>query len=97
MNVLVQNHKRFTTAKAIYSVAKEKEKRSIYYYTLLITANKPETALYRAPTFSFLLVSHGGLVCVYILMPVLFTLWYGVSYSARHKNTITLCVLCNPF
>ena len=27
-----------------------------------MTANKPETALYRAPTFSLLLVSHGGLV-----------------------------------
>ena len=31
-------------------------------YALLMTANKPETALYRAPTFSLLLVSHGGLV-----------------------------------
>ena len=25
-------------------------------------ANKPETAVYRAPTFSLLLASHGGLV-----------------------------------
>ena len=29
-------------------------------YAQLMTANKPETALYRAPTFSLLLVSHGG-------------------------------------
>ena len=28
---------------------------------LLMTANKPETALYRAPTFSLLLASHGRL------------------------------------
>ena len=27
-----------------------------------MTANKPETALYRAPAFSLLLVSHGGIV-----------------------------------
>ena len=27
-----------------------------------MTANKPETALYRAPTFSLLLASHGGIV-----------------------------------
>ena len=37
-----------------------------------MTANKPETALYRAPTLSLLLVSHGGLVhvvlCVYVYM-----------------------------
>ena len=26
-----------------------------------MTANKPETALYRAPTFSLLLASHGGI------------------------------------
>ena len=31
-------------------------------YALLMTANKSETALYRAPTSSLLLVSHGGLV-----------------------------------
>ena len=30
-------------------------------YALLVTANRPETALYRAPTFSLLLVSHGGI------------------------------------
>ena len=29
-----------------------------------MTANKPETALYRALTFSLLLASHGGLVHV---------------------------------
>ena len=29
-------------------------------YALLMKANKPETALYRAPTFSLLLASHGG-------------------------------------
>ena len=30
-----------------------------------MTANKPETALYRAPTFSLLLASHGGIsLCV---------------------------------
>ena len=32
-----------------------------------MTANKPETVLYRAPTFSLLLASHGGLVYVRIL------------------------------
>ena len=31
-------------------------------YALLMTANKPETELYRAPTFSLLLVSHGGIM-----------------------------------
>ena len=30
-------------------------------YALPMTANKPETALYRAPTFSLLLASHGGI------------------------------------
>ena len=30
-------------------------------YALLMTANKPETMLYRAPTFSLLLVSNGGI------------------------------------
>ena len=30
-------------------------------YALLMTANKPETVLYRAPTFSLLLASHGGI------------------------------------
>ena len=35
-------------------------------YALLMMANKPETALYRAPTFSLLLVSHVGIsMCVY--------------------------------
>ena len=30
-------------------------------YALLMKANKPETALYRAPTFPLLLLSHGGI------------------------------------
>ena len=34
---------------------------SLFQYALLVTANRPETALYRAPTFSLLLVSHGGI------------------------------------
>ena len=37
------------------------------WYALLMTANKPETALYRAPTLS-LLASHGGIsscVCIF--------------------------------
>ena len=35
-------------------------------YALLMTANKPETALYRAPTFSLLLMSHGEIsLCIY--------------------------------
>ena len=34
-------------------------------HALLMTANKPETALYRAPTFSLLLASHGGSSCAY--------------------------------
>ena len=29
-------------------------------YALLLTANKPETVLYRAPTFSLLLAPHDG-------------------------------------
>ena len=38
-------------------------------YALLTTANKPQTVLYRAPTFCLLQASHGGLcvcVCVYV-------------------------------
>ena len=31
-----------------------------------MTANKPETELYRAPTFSLLLASHGGIVYVHV-------------------------------
>ena len=38
------------------------QEREIQRYALLMMANKPETALYRTPTFSLLLVSHGGLV-----------------------------------
>ena len=38
--------------------------RILIKYTLLMTANKLEIVLYRAPTFSLLLVSHGGLVHV---------------------------------
>ena len=57
-------------------------------------ANKPETALYRAPTFSFLLVSHGGLaiVCVYIYINTSSFLHYGMVYHTHlgiYKNTIT--------
>ena len=36
-------------------------------YALLMMANKPETALYRAPTFSLLLVSHGGFISVCLI------------------------------
>ena len=45
---------------------------------LLMTANKPETALYRTPTFSILLLSHGGLVHTNILSlpPLQLLLWY---------------------
>ena len=59
---MVQNHNHYTTAKAMYSVVQERERNR--GYVLLMTASKPETALYRAPTFYFLLVSHGGLVHV---------------------------------
>ena len=31
-------------------------------YALLMTANKPETVLYRVPTFSLLLESQGGIM-----------------------------------
>ena len=31
---------------------------------VMMMANKPQTALFRAPTLSFLLASHGGLVHV---------------------------------
>ena len=40
----------------LYSVAQEREIEGTY------PANKPETALYRAPTFSLLLASHGVIV-----------------------------------
>ena len=30
-------------------------------YALLMTANKPETALHKVPTFSLLFASHGGI------------------------------------
>ena len=59
LSLSVQNHNHYTTDKAIYSVAQEREIEGIY--ALLMKANKPETALYRAPTFSLLLVSHGGI------------------------------------
>ena len=55
--VRTQIHNHYTTAKAIYSVAQEREIEGM----LLMKANKPETALYRAPTFS-LSASRGGLV-----------------------------------
>ena len=57
---LFQNHNHCTTARAIYFVVEEREIEGID--ALLMTINKPETVLYRAPTFSLLLVSHGGLV-----------------------------------
>ena len=45
-------------------------------YALLMTANKPETALYRTPTFSLLLASHGGNSLCAIVIPVV---WYGYT------------------
>ena len=48
-------------------------------HALLMTANKVETVLYRAPTFSLLLASHGGLsLCVRCgtLMPRLYIPWH---------------------
>ena len=62
MNLLVQNQNHYTTARDIYSVAQEREIEGIY--ALLMMANKPETALYRAPTFYLLLASHGRFICV---------------------------------
>ena len=56
--VHIQNHNRYTTAKVIYSVAQEGEIEDIH--ALLMMANKPETTLYRIPTFSLLLASHAG-------------------------------------
>ena len=58
MNLLVQNHNHYIAAKAIYFGGAGERNRG---YALLMTANKPETVLYRAPTFSLLLSSHGGI------------------------------------
>ena len=58
MNLLVQNHNHYITARAIIVFSRTGERSR--GYALLMTANKPETALYRAPTFS-LLASHGGI------------------------------------
>ena len=44
-----------------YMVFLSTGERSQGTYALLMTANKPETAVYRAPTFSLLLASHGGI------------------------------------
>ena len=57
MNLLVQNHNHYSTAKAIYYVEQEREIEGIY--ALLMIANKLETALYSAPTFP--LASHTGI------------------------------------
>ena len=58
MNFLVQNHNHYIhyCQGHIFSGTGERNRG----YALLMKANKPETALYRAPTFS-LLVSHGGI------------------------------------
>ena len=55
------NHNHYTTAKAIHIFCGAGERNR--GYALLMTANKPETVLYRlrAPTFSLLLASHGGI------------------------------------
>ena len=50
-------HNHCTTAKVIYFVEQEKEIE--LGYALLMTANKPETVLYRASTS--LLASNGGI------------------------------------
>ena len=55
---LVQNHNHYTTAKAIYSVVQEREFEGML---------RPETALYRAPTFSLLLVSQELVILVHIM------------------------------
>ena len=65
---LVQNHNHYTTARAIIIIPWgriEKSKACFaddgglrnLRHALLMKANKPETALYRAPTFSLLLAS----------------------------------------
>ena len=59
MNLSLLSHNHHTTAKAIIIFRGTGERNR--GYALLMTANKPETALYRAPTFSLLLVSHGGI------------------------------------
>ena len=60
---LFQNHNHCTTARAIYIFRGIIEESEIEGKdALVMTINKPETVLYRAPTFSLLLVSHGGLV-----------------------------------
>ena len=56
-------HEHPHTCQGLYSVTQEREIEGIYAYALLMNskANKPETVLCRAPTFSLLLVSHGGI------------------------------------
>ena len=54
-------------------------------YPLLMTANKTETALYRAPTFSLLLVSHGGIssymhVCVCVCVRACMCVYVSFIY-----------------
>ena len=45
----------------IYGERSRGRRRETDVCVLLMMANKPETALYKAPTFSLLLVSHGGI------------------------------------
>ena len=55
-NYSYNNH--YATATAIILRGTGERNRG---YALLMKANKSETVLYRAPTFSLLLVSHGGI------------------------------------
>ena len=67
MNLLVQNHNHCTTADGyihtlhVFHSTGERNRG----YALLIKVNTLETALYRAPTSSLLLVSHGGISSCY--------------------------------
>ena len=54
---LSQNHNHYKATVYMFRGAGERNQR----YALLMMAIKPETALYRAPTFSLLLASHGGI------------------------------------
>ena len=58
-------------------------------YALLMMANKPETALYRAPIFSLLVASRDGIssrksqfrTTITVLLPGIYILWHGREKS----------------
>ena len=65
-------------------------------YALLVTANKPETAPYRAPTFSLLLASHGGLVCVQDVARILLPGYLFHGTGERDRGYALLMITNEP-